>query len=205
MKIMHLIVMLFSLFTLGCNSDISKPKAINEKVIVTKEDIEEDSKITNEVEKEVNAIKTQLSNFDKSKILKETKLPLILKDYIGCNIGNTETFCKNRFPTYDIEDLPFNLKDSYIGITYIDNVFKLPSINNVEIYILARNMTDVEEYTIVTYNKKIIDKLLIGKSGSEDNSDRDFIINKNYENIEINLNDEIKSYRINSLGKISVL
>lgn len=202
MKSLHLITILFSLFIVGCNFDILKPQAINEKIIVNKKVVRKDLKIIEEVDKEVSPVEVQVSNYDKGKLLKETNLPLTLEDYVVCNIENTDTFCKSRFPTYDVKNLPITLKDDYIGIKYIDTVFKLPSVNNIEVYILARNMTDVEEYTIITYNKKIIDKLLIGRIGSADNSDRKFSISENYKNIEINFNDKTKSYKVNKLGNI---
>ncbi|MGM8938606.1 hypothetical protein ACS8E2_07900 [Psychrobacter glaciei] len=199
MKSLYLVIMSFSLFIVGCNFDISQPLVINEKTIVNKEDIKKDSKL---IEKEVDYTKMQASNLDESKVIKETKLPLTLNSYTSCNMENDNNFCKNRFPTYDIKVLPINLKQGYADIKYIDTILKLPNINDIEVYILARNMTDVEEYTIVTYNKKIIDKLLIGKIGSADNSDRIFSIGENYKNIEINFNDKSKNYKVNNSGNI---
>lgn len=194
--------MSFSLFILGCNFDISQPQAISGKTIVNNEDKKKDSKLIEEVEKEVSYIKMEVSNSDESKVIKETKLPLTLNSYTSCNMENDNNFCKNRFPTYDIKVLPINLKQGYADIKYIDTILKLPNINDIEVYILARNMTDVEEYTIVTYNKKIIDKLLIGKIGAADNSDRIFSIGENYKNIEINFNDKSKNYKVNNSGNI---
>ncbi len=200
MKSLYLIITSFSLFIVGCNFDISQPRVINEKTIVNKEDIKKDSKL---IEKEVDYTKMQASNLDESKVIRETKLTLTLNSYTSCNMENDNTFCKNRFPTYDIKVLPINLKQGYADIKYIDTILKLPNINDIEVYILARNMTDVEEYTIVTYNKKIIDKLLIGKIGSADNSDRRFSISENYKNIKINFNDKSKNYKVNNSGNIS--
>ena len=194
--------MSFSLFIVGCNFDISQPQAISGKTIVNNEDKNKYSKLIEEVDKEVSYIKMEASNSDESKIIKETKLPLTLNSYTHCNMENDTTFCKNRFPTYDIKVLPINLKQGYADIKYIDTILKLPNINDIEVYILARNMTDVEEYTIVTYNKKIIAKLLIGKIGSADNSDRRFSISENYKNIEINFNDKSKNYKVNNSGNI---
>lgn len=202
MKNLYLIVISFPLFIVGCDFDISQHQAISEKTIVDKENLNKDSKIMDEVEKEVSYTEIQVSNSDESKGVKETKLPLTLNSYTSCNLENNNDFCKNRFPNYDLKVLPINLKEGYNDIKYIDTTFKLPNINDIEVYILARNMTDVEEYTIVTYNKKIIDKLLIGKIGSADNSNRTFSISKNYKNIEINFNDKSKNYKINNSGKI---
>ncbi|WP_413190812.1 hypothetical protein [Psychrobacter sp. AT9] len=202
MKSLYLIIMSFSLFIVGCNFDISQPQAISGKTIVNNEDKKKYSKLIEEVDKEVSYIKMEASNSDENKVIKETKLPLTLNSYTNCNMENNNTFCKNRFPTYDIKVLPINLKQGYTDIKYTDTILKLPNINDIEVYILARNMTDVEEYTIVTYNKKIIDKLLIGKIGSADNSDRRFSISENYKNIEINFNDKSKNYKVNNSGNI---
>ncbi|MCH1781849.1 hypothetical protein [Psychrobacter glaciei] len=202
MKSLYLVIMSFSLFIVGCNFDISQPQAISGKTIVNNEDKKKYSKLIEEVDKEVSYIKMEASNSDESKVIKETKLPLTLNSYTNCNMENNNDFCKNRFSTYDIKVLPTNLKEGYTDIKYIDTILKLPNINDIEVYILARNMTDVEEYTIVTYNKKIIDKLLIGKIGSADNSDRIFSISENYKNIEINFNDKSKNYKVNNSGNI---
>ena len=147
-------------------------------------------------------IKYREFNIETKEAIKVTLLPLALDNYTHCNSDHDIIFCENRFPTYDIKNLPANLKEDYTGIKYIDTMFKLPNIKDIEVYILARNMTDIEEYTIVTYDKKIIDKLLIGKIGSADNSDRRFSISKNYKNIEINFNDKTKNYKVNNLGNI---
>lgn len=202
MKNPYLIVMSFPLFIVGCDFDISKPQVISEKTIINKDDLNKDSKPIKEVEKEFNNNKIKASNSKESKGVKETKLPLTLNSYTSCNAENNNDFCKNRFPTYDLKILPVKLKEGYTDIKYIDTTFKLPNINNINVYILARNMTDVEEYTIVTYNNKIIDKLLIGKIGSADNSDRVFSISKNYKSIEINFNEKSRSYKINNSGNI---
>lgn len=202
MKNPYFIVMSFPLFIVGCDFDISKPQVISEKTIINKNDLNKDSKPIKEVEKEFNHNKIKASNSEESKGVKETKLPLTLNSYTSCNAENNNDFCKNRFPTYDLKILPVKLKEGYTDIKYIDTTFKLPNINNINVYILARNMTDVEEYTIVTYNNKIIDKLLIGKIGSADNSDRVFSISKNYKSIEINFNEKSRSYKINNSGNI---
>lgn len=202
MKNLYLIVMSFPLFIAGCNFDISKPQANSEKIIINKDDLNKDSKSIKEIEKESNHTKIKVSNFDVNKGIKETKLPLTLNSYTSCNVVDNNDFCKNRFPTYDLKILPIKLKEGYNNIKYIDTTFKLPNINDIKVYILARTMTDVEEYTIVTYNNKIIDKLLIGKIGSADNSDRVFSITKNYKSIEINFNDKSRSYKVNNSGNI---
>ena len=148
MKNLYLIVMSFPLFIVGCDFDISKPQVISENIIINKDDLNKDSKPIKKVEKEFNHTKIKASNSQESKGVKETKLPLTLNSYTSCNAKNSNDFCKNRFPTYDLNILPVKLKEGYTDIKYIDTTFKLPNINNINVYILARNMTDVEEYIV---------------------------------------------------------
>ena len=81
-------------------------------------------------------------------------------------------------------------------------MFKLPSINNIEVYILARNMTGIEEYTLVTFSDNIIDSIKIGSVGSISDYDRKFYIGDNYKNIEIYSNKGVVKYYISNSGKI---
>lgn len=109
---------------------------------------------------------------------------------------------------YSIDDLPIDLIKEFDAIYEPDTVIKLPNIGDIEVYILARNSTDIEEYAIVTYKNHIIDTLIIGKVGSmENDSDYFFSISNTYNNIKIiDVNgNTFKSYKIAEDGSIQLL
>lgn len=115
-----------------------------------------------------------------------TDLPITIADYTGCNVENSQDYCADRYPLYNIEDLPFDLTQEFDTIYDPETVLRLPNIGDIEIYILARNATDVEEYAVVTYKDQIIDTLLVGRVGTMENDlDQFFSISNGYNNIEI--------------------